>query len=131
MIDHQTFDTTANWQIADGMTVYATDGQKLGTVRNYVPQSGYIDARKGWLFTKDFYVPMSEIDTVSEEGITLKLTMDMLTDERYNAPPIPTGAVPDPVTLADGSVVDAAARKLPLEEAEAEGSHPSAALRGD
>lgn len=120
MMDQRSFDTTASWQVTDGMTVYASDGQKLGTVRNYAPSTGYIDARKGWLFTKDFYVPLSDIDTVTEAGVTLKLTMDALSDERYNVPPVSTSAIQDPVTLADGSVLEPAARKQPYEDAEAE-----------
>jgi hypothetical protein len=73
------------------MTVYATDGSKLGTVRNYDPQAGYLDVHKGVLFTKDFYVPMSDVDTVAEDGITLRLTKDDLQGDRYATPPVATG----------------------------------------
>ncbi|HXT37823.1 MAG TPA: DUF2171 domain-containing protein [Chloroflexota bacterium] len=125
MLDHQTFDTTAAWQITDGMTVYASDGNKVGTVQNYAPNVGYIDARKGWLFTKDFYVPLSDIDTVTEDAVTLKLTMDALADDRYSIPPVPTAANSDPVTLADGSIMDPVAGKQPYEEAEAEDAYQS------
>jgi uncharacterized protein YrrD len=85
--------STANWQIVNGMTAYATDGSKLGTVRNYNPQMGYLDVQKGWLFHKDFFVPTSMIDTVAEDGITLRLTKDDLDDPRYTSPPVNTGAV--------------------------------------
>ncbi|MGH2391387.1 MAG: PRC-barrel domain-containing protein, partial [Chloroflexota bacterium] len=83
--------TTANWQISEGMTVYATDGTKLGTVRNYNPQAGYLDVRKGWLFTKDFYVPTSAVDAVAEDGLTLTLAKDDLDDARYGSPPVAGG----------------------------------------
>jgi uncharacterized protein (TIGR02271 family) len=76
-----------NLQIVDGLTVYATDGTKLGTVQNYNPVAGYLDIRKGWLFPKDFFVPLSAVDTVTEDGITLNLAGDALSDERYAAPP--------------------------------------------
>jgi len=85
--------SAANWQIVDGMTVYATDGTKLGTLRNYNPQAGYLDIQKGWLFTKDFYVPTSMIDTVAEDGITLRLTKDDLSDPRYSSPMVDAGTV--------------------------------------
>lgn len=76
----------ANWQITDGMTVYGSDGTKLGTVRNFNPADGYLDVRKGWLFPKDFYVPINAVETVSDDGITLRLSQDALTDERYASP---------------------------------------------
>jgi hypothetical protein len=83
----------ATWQISDGMTVYALDGAKLGTVRNYDPRAGYLDVRKGWLFTKDFYVPLDAVVSVAEDGITLNLSKDELEHERYNTPPAPTEVV--------------------------------------
>ena len=123
MLNNQTFDTTASWRITDGMTVFSGDGHKVGTVQNYAPNAGYIDARKGWLFTKDFYVPLSAIDTVSEDAVTLNLTMDALADDRFNIPPVPTAATADPVILADGSTMDPVGGKQPYEEAEVEDSY--------
>ncbi|HVC80476.1 MAG TPA: DUF2171 domain-containing protein [Chloroflexota bacterium] len=126
MLNNQSFDTTATWRITDGMTVFSGDGHKVGTVQNYAPNVGYIDARKGWLFTKDFYVPLSDIDTVSEDAVTLKLTMDALADERYNSPPIPLAADSDPAVLADASTMDPLVRKQPYEEAATEDSYQTA-----
>jgi hypothetical protein len=87
MFQDQDYHSTANWQIMNGMTVYATDGTKLGTVRNYNPQEDWLDIHKGVLFTKDFYVPLEAIDTVAEDGITLRLTKDDLESDRFNSPP--------------------------------------------
>ncbi len=84
---------TGNWPIEDETMVYGTDGEKLGAVRNYDPQVGYLDVRKGWLFTKDFYVPVSAIETITGEEITLRLTKEDLEDERYASPPAAAGAV--------------------------------------
>ena len=92
MFQNQTTPNTANWQITNDMTVYATDGTKLGTVRNYKPGDDYLDVRKGWLFTKDFYVPLDAVNAVTVDGITLRLTKDALEDDRYAAPPS-TGVV--------------------------------------
>jgi hypothetical protein len=92
MSQESTYMSTANWQIVDGMTVYATDGTKLGTLRNYNPQAGFLDIQKGWLFTKDFYVPAGMVDTVAEDGITLKLTKDDLNDPRYSSPMVNAGS---------------------------------------
>ena len=78
----------ANWQIFEGMTVYDTAGEQLGTVRNYDPQAGYLDVQKGWLFTKDFYVLLQDVQAVDDEGITLRLTKDELHDDRHTTPPV-------------------------------------------
>jgi hypothetical protein len=91
MLQDQGYMNTANWQITNGMTVYATDGSKLGTVRNYDPHAGYLDVHKGVLFTKDFFVPLSAVDAVAEDGITLQLTKDDLQNDRYASPPVFTG----------------------------------------
>ena len=93
MSQDQGYVSTANWQIVEGMTVYATDGTKLGTLRNYNPQAGYLDIKQGWLFTKDFYVPSDMVDTVAEDCITLRLTKDDLDDPRYSTPLVSTEAV--------------------------------------
>lgn len=121
MIDNTMYPNTANWNIADGMTVYSTDGEKVGTVRNYDPQAGYLDVQKGWLFKKDFYVPQAQVDAVTPDGVTLKLTKDELENDRYSSPPVPTAAKLDPVKLADGSVMieTAEVREEPLDEADA------------
>jgi len=118
MASDYTAHNPANWQIENGMTVYGSDGEKLGTVRNYDPQAGYLDVQKGWLFTKDFYVPLSAIQSAMGEGltlpqvggpsaltagrttvetetgtgITLRLTKDDLEDDRYASPPTASSA---------------------------------------
>ena len=116
MLDNQTSTNPANWQIADGMTVYGMDGSKLGSVRNYDSPSGYLDVHKGWLFTKDFYVPVSTVTAVDEDGITLSLTKDDLQDARYNTPPLGPAVYGTKATLADGSPMwSEPARKEPRE----------------
>jgi uncharacterized protein YrrD len=118
MLDNQTlgnqaYDDKNYLRVVDGMTVYTRSGDKVGTVRNYSPQSGYIDVHKGWLFSKDFYVPVSQIDTIAEDGITLDLEKDDLAGDNYNYPPMATAATTEPTTLADGSVIGTA--KQPVE----------------
>jgi hypothetical protein len=87
IINNPIFSNTASWQIADDMTVYSFDGEKVGKVRNYDPQAGYADVQKGWLYKKDVYVPLAAVSSVDEDGITLKLTKEALDDDRYSAPP--------------------------------------------
>jgi hypothetical protein len=80
-----------SWEVADGMAVYGTDGEKLGSVRNYDSRVGYFDIQRGWLFHKDFYVTMSDIAMVDQHGIILRLTKQELDIDRYTLPP--TGGV--------------------------------------
>jgi len=87
MYQNQGSSNPANIQIVDGMTVYAMDGTKLGKVHNYDPQAGYLEVRKGWLFTKDFFVPMSAVSGTDDEGITLRFSEAELSDSMYDAPP--------------------------------------------
>ena len=97
MVPNQATVNPGNWPIEDGMPVYATDGDKLGTVRNYDPQADYLDVQKGWLFTKDFFVPLSAITQVTGEGIILRLTKERLEDEQY-------AFAPETVMAEDGFV---------------------------
>lgn len=93
MVPNQTSRNMVNWQIADGMTVYGSDGDKLGTVRNYNPQAGYLDIQKGWLFHKDFYVGTATVVSVDEDGLTVELTKQDLEDDRFSSPPGAGGVV--------------------------------------
>jgi hypothetical protein len=86
-------DSTASWQIADGMTVHGLDGEKLGTVRNYDPQVDYLDVRKGWLFHTDFYVPTTAVTAVDKDGVRLQLTRQDLDNDRYASPPATNAAM--------------------------------------
>jgi hypothetical protein len=95
MPQDKTVPNTADWQITDDTIVYGIDGTRLGSVRNYDPHVGYLDVQKGWFFHKDFYVPLAAIETVSGDGITLKLTEDELKDDRYDLSPPSTGVVPE------------------------------------
>lgn len=86
-------------QIADGMTVYDSAGEKVGTIRQYDPQNGYIEVEKGWLFHKDFYVPLNAVARTDADGVYLNLYKDDLSDGRYDQPP--TGYATTGATTGD------------------------------
>ena len=73
-------------EIASGMTVYDQTGDKVGTVHDYDSQSNFLDVRKGWLFPKDIYVPLSLVDRVTPDGIYLRTTSDDLQNGNYDQP---------------------------------------------
>lgn len=73
-------------EIASGMTVYDSIGEKVGTVHDYDNQSSFLDVRKGWLFPKDMYVPVNLIDRTTPDGIYLRTTADELKNGNYDQP---------------------------------------------
>ncbi len=76
-------------QFSEGATVYDRDGEKVGTLRAYDPQGGYLTVEKGFLFHKDFYVPMARVQGVDAEGnVHLSLRKDDLLDAEYDAVPV-------------------------------------------
>ena len=75
-------------QIPDGATVYDSAGDKIGTVHENNVQGAYLVVQKGFLFHKDFYVPLSAIARADEEGVYLTVSTAELSDSRYDSPPM-------------------------------------------
>jgi Domain of unknown function (DUF2382) len=76
-------------QFAAGATVYDTAGAKVGTLRAYNPQGGYLLVEKGWLFPKDLYIPVGAVQRTDATGaVHLGLRKDDLRDDRYAIPPV-------------------------------------------
>ena len=76
-------------QFAAGATVYDTAGAKVGTLRAYNPQGGYLLVEKGWLFRKDLYIPLAAVQGTDAAGdVHLGLRKDDLRDDRYAIPPV-------------------------------------------
>ena len=73
--------------IAPGTDVFDANGDKVGTVRQYNPQTSYLVLEKGTLFKKDLYVPVSAINRTTTDGIQLSLFKDDLKADRFTAPP--------------------------------------------
>src|SRR5687767_3860463 len=67
--------TTTRHEIREGMTVFASDREKIGGIASV--QSGYFVIQKGWLFPEDVYVPESAIDSVDmDDNVYLNLPKD-------------------------------------------------------
>jgi hypothetical protein len=92
MPEQPTAPNSANWQIFNEQTVFSADGDKIGTVREYSQMADYLDVQRGWQFTKDFYVSVSDIRAVDDTGITLRLSKDALLHGRYTTPPVGAGS---------------------------------------
>jgi len=61
-------------EIQAGWNVYGSDDAKVGDVAEVGPN--YLLVQKGWLFTRDIYVPMSAIASIEEDNIRLNVTKD-------------------------------------------------------
>lgn len=80
-------------QIPNGATVYDAAGDKIGTVHENNVEGAYLVVQKGFLFHKDFYVPLSAIARADEEGVYLTVATADLSDERYDSPPMVADAM--------------------------------------
>lgn len=80
--------TTLRTPIELGTTVYASDGQKIGDVAEIQPQ--WIVIEKGFIFTKDLYIPMSTIDGEHEGGVRLNMTKAEVENTDWSSPPVMT-----------------------------------------
>jgi hypothetical protein len=103
----------SDWPIADGMIVYDRGGEKLDTIRNYDPQLAYLDIQRGWLFHTDFYVPLRAVQAILRDGITLRLSIQDLDDDRFAAPPT-TRIVAEGVEHAEKEPFDTVEENVPL-----------------
>ncbi|HEU5348892.1 MAG TPA: hypothetical protein VFU63_09815 [Ktedonobacterales bacterium] len=75
--------------ISPGAAVYDLNGDKIGTVQQYNPQADCLVVEKGFIFTKDVYIPASTIERSDANGVWVTLTKDELKSERYEQPPTP------------------------------------------
>jgi uncharacterized protein (TIGR02271 family) len=76
-------------QFVEGATVYDTTGEKVGILRAYNPQGGYLLVELSWLFPKDLYVPLAAVQGTDAAGdVHLGLRKDDLQDDRSDIPPV-------------------------------------------
>src|SRR5689334_13578782 len=59
--DPSTMGGSGSQRIADDMTVYDINGEKIGKVSGYTTSGEYFILEKGLLFPRDYYVPMSAV----------------------------------------------------------------------
>lgn len=116
------FDTSnsinrANLHIANGMAVYDANGDKVGTVRNFDPQDGYLDVHKGLLITKDFFVPVEAVEKTEQDAVYVRLSKEALSSGSYNQPPArPVGTSMGSDIPAAGVVPGGLATGMPAEQ---------------
>ncbi len=72
-------------QVQTGWDVYGTDGDKLGTVDEVGPN--YVLVKKGLIFRKDVYVPVTAIASAGDGRVTLAMTKDVASEQDWDQPP--------------------------------------------
>ena len=99
--------------LVPGMDVYASDGDKVGTIRDATEQS--ITVEKGFFFPKDYIIPISAVEGVDErDRVYLLVTKDAALNERWD-----TGMVSGTTTtsgMAATSAADTDATRVPIYE---------------
>jgi len=78
---------TQDWQttITDGMSVYGSDGDKVGTIVSVGPN--YVVVEKGFFFPTDYYIPFSAIASQTENGVYLNVTKDAALNQGWDVAP--------------------------------------------
>jgi len=92
-------------RIQQGWNVYGIDGGKVGDVSEV--GTNYVLVQKGWLFTRDIYIPLSAIASVEDDGVLLNLSKDQI--ETMDWDTVPTG---ETSTATYGTTYDTTAASL-------------------
>ncbi|HEX2222328.1 MAG TPA: DUF2171 domain-containing protein, partial [Candidatus Limnocylindria bacterium] len=82
------YDTQSGYQasqIQAGWDVYGSDGKEIGDVAEVGPN--YFVVEKGFLLTKELYIPMSAVASISEDRVELSVTSDAIEDQDWSQPP--------------------------------------------
>lgn len=72
--------------IAEGTEVYGSDGSKVGSI--VAIQPNYIVVEKGFFFPTDYYIPVSAIASVGDDGVYLNVTKDAALNQGWDTEPI-------------------------------------------
>jgi hypothetical protein len=92
---------TTNTPIEVGTTVFGSDGEKIGEVAEV--QRDYFLIEKGFIFTKDIYIPMTSVAGPAEDGdgVMVDLSKDAIEHGDWSQPPVlPDQADAGPVGYA-------------------------------
>jgi hypothetical protein len=72
--------------MAKGLAVYDAEGAKIGPVRRYDLEAGYMVVEEGKLARRELYLPFHLMQTITPRAIYLNVAEDALTDA-YLLPP--------------------------------------------
>lgn len=89
MLDNQGFRDRdrMSLQITEGTPVLDANGDKVGEVATDGVQSTALIVKKGLLFTKEVYVPLSLISGTDADGVHLTLQKSEISHQNWEMPP--------------------------------------------
>jgi len=82
------YSTGGSQRLADDMTVYDMNGEKIGKVTGATTSADYFTLEKGLLFHHDYYVPMSAVSRLDPDGVYLKVAKDDIKNRGWDNPPL-------------------------------------------
>src|SRR5689334_17538619 len=84
--DEETVATPIAEMMTEGLHVYDADGEKIGILRRYDLDAGYMVVEEGHLARRELYLPFHLIQSISPRELGLTIPKDALTDA-YLLPP--------------------------------------------
>jgi len=99
--------SVGDWVIDVSWDVYAADGEKIGTIDEVHPH--FLVVRKGFIFHRERYVPVSAITTVERECVYLNVSSTDIDDLGWNQLPDIAGDVPGMYEPQGGAQPESAA----------------------
>lgn len=107
--------TNIHRPLHEGMTVYGSDGEKIGDIASI--QAGYFIIEKGWLFPEDVYVPESAVATVDEdEKVHLTLSKDEVEVQDWSSPPMLNADYSADADVTDRDVLERREERLTVDK---------------
>ncbi len=73
-------------QIQNGWDVFGSDGDKIGDVSDVGPN--YVLVTKGFLFTKDIYIPTSAITSIDQDRVYINVAKDQVDSMGWDQAPM-------------------------------------------
>ncbi len=73
-----------------GTLVFGSDGEEIGEITDVQP--GYFQVKKGLIFRKEVYLPLTAITgtALAGDGVTIDLTKDEIENGDWSTPPVTT-----------------------------------------
>jgi hypothetical protein len=78
---------TAAGRLVVGAPVYDMTGEKVGSVSAVNLPNEYFTLEKGVLFTRDFYVPLSAVESIAPDAVHLNVDKDQMAYLGWDAQP--------------------------------------------
>jgi hypothetical protein len=78
-----------------GTLVFGSDGEEIGEITDVGP--GYFQVKKGLIFRKDVYLPLTSITgaALGGDGVTINLTKEEIENGDWSEPPVMSEAGDD------------------------------------